>query len=250
MMADDMTDDYIVLTDVTRRYRRSDEELAAVKNVSLSIPRGQFVGIVGHSGAGKSTLLNLIGGLDRPSSGEVIVGGTPLSTLDECERAVYRRRTVGFVFQAANLVPALTVLENVMLPLVPLAEPEAEKMGRAEAVLEQVNMAHRASHLPGELSGGEQQRAAVARAVVNDPEIVLADEPTGELDAENAGRVLFLLAGLNDEGRTVLIASHDEPTIAVTERIIRLEEGTLIGDEPHDPQPAVREASARSEQQA
>jgi len=215
---------------VTRTYRRAAAELAALSDVSLSVREGEFVGVSGHSGAGKSTLLNLIGGLDRPSSGSVIVGGTDLGALNEAALAVYRRETVGFVFQDASLVPALTVLENVMLPLVPLPGGEAEKTRRVEAAMAEVNIGHRASHLPGELSGGEQQRAAVARAMVNDPRLILADEPTGELDADNAGRILALLERLNRQGRTVIIASHDRNTIAGTGRVLHLREGTLVGD--------------------
>ncbi len=226
-----MTDEYITLRDVTRAYRRSGSELAALNDVSLSIAEGEFVGLMGHSGAGKSTLLNIIGGLDRPSSGGVTVGGTDLGSLDETGLAVYRRETVGFVFQNANLVPALTVFENVMLPLVPLRGDIADKTERVTSALNDVNIADRASHLPGELSGGEQQRVAVARAVVNDPQMILADEPTGELDAENARRILALLARFNDLGRTVIIASHDASSIAVTGRIIRLREGVFVSDE-------------------
>jgi putative ABC transport system ATP-binding protein len=223
-----MTDTYIALRNVTRSYARSDSQLAALKDVTLDVGEGEFVGVVGHSGAGKSTLLNIVGGLDRPTAGSVTVGGTDVGALDETQLARYRRETVGFVFQQSNLVPALTVFENVMLPLVPQPGSEAEKAERVEAALAEVNIGHRGDHLPGELSGGEQQRAAVARAVVNDPQLVLADEPTGELDAENAGRILSLLQRLNEQGRTVIIASHDADTIAVTERILRLHEGTLV----------------------
>ncbi|MFW5868330.1 MAG: ABC transporter ATP-binding protein [Armatimonadota bacterium] len=227
------TDAYVQVRNACRTYRRSDSELAALEDVTLTIPAGELAGIVGHSGAGKSTLLNIIGGLDRPTSGSVTVGGTDLATLDEAALAVYRRETVGFVFQSANLVPALTVFENVMLPLVPLMGDTSEKIRRVEGALEEVNIAHRASHLPGELSGGEQQRTAVARAVVNDPELILADEPTGELDSENAGRILALLERLNEQGRTVIIASHDADTIAVTRRVFHLSEGRLA--DRHEP---------------
>jgi ABC-type lipoprotein export system ATPase subunit len=226
-----MTPDYIALSQVTRTYQRlSSEPLQALAEVSFSVPQGQLVGLVGPSGSGKSTLLNILGGLDQASAGRVMVGGTDLTSLDQGGLAVYRRETVGFVFQAASLIPALTVFENVMLPLVPVPLPDGEKMARVERALEEVNISHRASHLPGELSGGEQQRAAVARAVVNDPQIILADEPTGELDAANAGRVLELLVRLNNEGRTVFIASHDATTIDATERVLRLEDGTLLSD--------------------
>lgn len=202
--------------------------LQALAEVSFSIRLGEFVGLSGPSGAGKSTLLNILGGLDRPTCGQVIVGGKDLNTLDDTELALYRRQTVGFVFQAANLLPALTVFENVMLPLVPIRMGEDEKIARVESALDEANIAHRASHLPGELSGGEQQRAAVARAVVNDPQLILADEPTGELDAANAARILELLKRLNNEGRTVIIASHDAASIEITDRVLRLEEGVLV----------------------
>jgi putative ABC transport system ATP-binding protein len=223
-----MTAEYITVSQLTRTYRRSNGSLQALAEVSFAIPQGQLVGLVGNSGAGKSTLLNILGGLDRPSAGSVIVGGTDLRNLNPSALALYRRQTVGFVFQAANLVPALTVFENVMLPLVPVTLPQEEKMARVERALDSANIAHRASHLPGELSGGEQQRAAVARAVVNNPQLILADEPTGELDAENASRVLEMLSQLNNEGRTVVIASHDAATIDLTERIIRLQDGALV----------------------
>jgi putative ABC transport system ATP-binding protein len=223
-----MTAEYITVSQLTRTYRRSNGSLQALAEVSFAIPQGQLVGLVGSSGAGKSTLLNILGGLDKPSAGSVIVGGTNLADLSPAGLALYRRQTVGFVFQAANLIPALTVFENVMLPLVPVSLPQEEKTTRVERALDSANIAHRASHLPGELSGGEQQRAAVARAVVNDPQLILADEPTGELDAENASRVLEMLSRLNNEGRTVLIASHDAATIDLTERIIRLQDGALV----------------------
>jgi len=224
-----MNAEYISVNQVTRSYRRSSGEICALAEVSFSIMQGELIGLVGQSGAGKSTLLNILGGLDRPTAGHVMVGGTKLEELDDTGLALYRRGTVGFVFQASNLIPALTVFENVMLALVPVALPEAEKIARGEKALDEVNIAHRASHLPGELSGGEQQRAAVARAIVNDPQLVLADEPTGELDADNANRVMELLTRLNDEGRTVIIASHDAATIDVTERIVRLSNGALVG---------------------
>ena len=223
-----MTPEYITLNQVTRTYRRSNGEVQALAELSGEIKQGQLVGLVGPSGAGKSTLLNILGGLDRPTSGQVVVGGTDLGALDDAALALYRRQTVGFVFQAANLIPALTVFENVMLPLVPVSLPDAGKVERVESALDEANIAHRASHLPGELSGGEQQRAAVARAIVNDPELILADEPTGELDVDNAGRILELLVRLNNEGRTVIIASHDAATIDVTERIVRLKDGSLL----------------------
>ena len=225
-----MATEYIFASQLTRTYHRSNGQLQALAEVSFSIPQGEFVGLSGHSGSGKSTLLNIIGGLDRATSGQVIVGGTDFSTLDDTGLALYRRETVGFVFQAANLLPALTVIENVMLPLVPIAMSDADKIERVDRALDEANIAHRASHLPGELSGGEQQRTAIARAIVNDPQLLLADEPTGELDADNSQLILELLIRLSNEGRTVIIASHDAKVISMTHRVMKLEEGVLVND--------------------
>ncbi|MBU0607274.1 MAG: ATP-binding cassette domain-containing protein, partial [Armatimonadetes bacterium] len=158
----------------------------------------------------------------------VTVNGQTLAGLTDDGLTLYRRNAVGFVFQAAHLVPALTVMENVMLPLIPVGLAEAEKEQRVLAALEQVNIAHRADHLPGELSGGEQQRTAVARAIVNQPSLILADEPTGELDADNAARIMEILTSFTDQGRTVIIASHDADVIGVMDRVLRLENGMLV----------------------
>ncbi|MHB8996314.1 MAG: ABC transporter ATP-binding protein [Armatimonadota bacterium] len=216
---------------LSKVYSAGTREVIALSEVSFLLDEGELIGLSGPSGSGKSTLLNIIGGLDRPSSGTVIVENAALQTLNDDELTLYRRNTCGFVFQAANLVPALTVFENVMLPLIPLALTEAEKEGRVQAALEQANIDHRATHLPGELSGGEQQRTAVARAIVNEPRVILADEPTGELDADNAARVMEILTSFTDQGKTVIIASHDSDVIQVTDRVLRLENGCLIEDE-------------------
>ena len=222
---------YVVASQVSRLYERGDSGITALSEVSFSVPRGQVVGLTGPSGAGKSTLLNMLGGLDRPTSGSVVVGGTELAELSGEQLAVFRRHRVGFVFQASYLVPAYTVYENVMLPLVPMDLTPTEKHRLVQSALEAANIEHRADHLPGELSGGEQQRAAVARAVVNDPELILADEPTGELDAANAERVMELLLSL-DEGRarTIVIASHSTRVLAHIERTLRIEGGMLVDD--------------------
>ncbi|MBC7286919.1 MAG: ABC transporter ATP-binding protein [Armatimonadetes bacterium] len=224
-------DRYIVVEGVTKVYQRPDGPVYALRGVSFTIARQEIVGLMGPSGSGKSTLLNLLGGLDRPSEGRVIVQATDISKLSSDALALYRREKVGFVFQDARLIPALTVYENVMLPLVPVPMSEAEKAARVERALERCNIAHRAHHLPGELSGGEQQRAAVARAIVNDPEIILADEPTGELDPENANRIIELLAELRDDGRTVIVASHDPSALAAVPRVLKLQEGCLVEEE-------------------
>jgi putative ABC transport system ATP-binding protein len=215
---------------LSKVYMAGTREVMALSEVSFELPRGALVGLSGPSGSGKSTLLNVLGGLDRPTSGSVTVDGQALAGLSDDDLTLYRRNTVGFVFQAANLVPALTVTENVMLTLIPLRLSEAEKEERVQAALEQVNIAHRADHLPGELSGGEQQRTAVARAIVNQPTLILADEPTGELDADNAARIMELLTGFTDQGRTIVVASHDPDVIGVMDRVLRLENGALLDD--------------------
>ncbi|MGE5530497.1 MAG: ABC transporter ATP-binding protein [Bacteroidota bacterium] len=216
---------------LSKVYSTGTREVIALSEVSFLLDEGELVGLSGPSGSGKSTLLNILGGLDRPSSGTVIVENAALQTLSDDELTLYRRNTCGFVFQAANLVPALTVYENVMLPLIPLPLSEAEKEARVQAALAQANIDHRATHLPGELSGGEQQRTAVARAIVNQPHVILADEPTGELDSDNAARVMEILTSFADQGKTVIIASHDADVIKVTDRVLRLENGCLIEDE-------------------
>ena len=220
---------YLDAVDITKSFQRDGETVTALVEVSFGIEAGELLGLQGASGAGKSTLLNIVG-LERPSGGYVTVQGLRLNDLSDNELARYRRNTVGFVFQSAHLLASLTVFENVMLPLIPVQMPEAEKEARVGEVLETANLVHRARHLPGELSGGEQQRAAVARAVVNDPDILLADEPTGELDRANADNILELLVGLNQQGRTVIIASHDDRTLAATRSKLLLEAGKLTLD--------------------
>lgn len=216
---------------LSKVYSTGSREVIALSEVSFRLAEGDLIGLCGPSGSGKSTLLNILAGLDRPTSGTVVVDGTPLQSLNDDGLTLYRRNTVGFVFQAANLVPALTVYENVMLPLIPVVLPADEKEARVQAALEQVNIAHRADHLPGELSGGEQQRTAVARAIVNQPGLILADEPTGELDSTNAARIMEILTGFTDQGKTVIIASHDTDVIKVTDRVLRLDSGSLVDGE-------------------
>jgi len=224
-------DGYITLDNVAKVYQRPEGPLHALRGVSVRISQGELVGLQGPSGSGKSTLLNVVGGLDRPTEGRVVVEATDISRLSSDALALYRREKIGFVFQDARLILTLTVYENVMIPLIPVSVPEVEKRQRVSNALEECNIAHRAEHLPGELSGGEQQRTAIARAIVNDPHIVLADEPTGELDPENALRIIELLAGLAEQGRTVLVASHDASTLAAVPRLLRLREGELQEDD-------------------
>jgi putative ABC transport system ATP-binding protein len=212
---------------LSKHYKTGSQQIAALSEVSFTLQEGELVGLSGSSGSGKSTLLNILGGLDSPTSGVVTVSGTALQGLKDDALTLYRRNTVGFVFQAANLLPALTVYENVMLPLIPADLSPTLCHERVVSALEQVNIAHRADHLPGELSGGEQQRTAVARAIVNQPRLILADEPTGELDTENAGRVMELLSTFAASGCTVLVASHDPEVMGIADRVLALRDGKL-----------------------
>jgi putative ABC transport system ATP-binding protein len=223
-----MPDVVVAANLLSKIYSTGTREVIALSEVSFRLRAGTLVGLSGPSGSGKSTLLNILGGLDRPTSGSVLVNDQALDQLTDDGLTLYRRNMVGFVFQAAHLVPALTVHENIMLPLIPVALRESEKEERVRAALEQVNISHRSDHLPGELSGGEQQRAAVARAIVNQPSLILADEPTGELDTDNAARIMEILTGFADQGRTVIIASHDPDVIAVTDEALKLESGSLL----------------------
>ncbi|MFQ6096160.1 MAG: ABC transporter ATP-binding protein [Armatimonadota bacterium] len=230
---------HIEVESVSKRYARADGTVHALDGVSLNLPAGEFAAVVGPSGAGKSTLLSLIGGLDRADDGRVLADGEDLGQMNSIALADYRRRRVGFVFQSFRLMPALTVFENVMLPLVPMDVAREEKMAKATRAMEVANILHRAQHLPGELSGGEQQRAAIARAVVNRPELIIADEPTGELDAENTRLILELLLELNaNDGCTVLIATHDRDVAAVGRRIVAMGDGRIVSDERKGGEPA------------
>lgn len=218
---------YLQVEHVSKEFERNGQVVAALQDVNLSIESGEVIGLQGASGAGKSTLLNVIGGLERPSTGDVIFEKRRINDLSDEDLALYRRQTVGFVFQSSHLLAPLTVFENVMLPLVPTVRSEAEKTERVEEVLERARISHRSDHLPGELSGGEQQRAAIARAIVNAPQIVLADEPTGELDEANADNIIELLTSLSTEGVTVVIASHDRRVLEAAGRLVTMRDGSL-----------------------
>ncbi len=223
-----MTDDIIVTRNLARSYRMGDSAVRALDGVELTMRRGEFVAVAGVSGSGKSTLLHLVGGLDRPTSGEVRVDGVNLSTANEVERTRHRRRRVGFVFQSFNLLPRLTALENAALPLMFAGVPRAERQVRARAILEQVGLAQRLEHYPSQLSGGEQQRVAIARALVHDPALILADEPTGNLDTKTGAEILSLLRRLNRErGVTVLMVTHDPAAARVADRTIYLRDGCV-----------------------
>ncbi len=212
-----------------RHFRMGDDVVRALDGVSFSVLPGEFLGITGASGSGKSTLLYLIGGLDRPTSGRIVVQGRDLSTLEEDDLAAYRRHTVGFVYQMFHLIPTMTALQNVELAMIIARVPPKERRTRARALLEQMGLGDRLYHKPVELSGGQRQRVAIARALSNDPAIILADEPTGNLDSHAGAEVVRLLKALTrEQGRAVLIVSHDPQVIAQTDRYIRLQDGRIV----------------------
>jgi len=218
----------IQLEDVSRVYSRGADEARAIDHVSLTIEGGQFVALMGPSGSGKSTLLHLLAGLDRPTEGRVTVAGRLLNELSEDELASFRADHVGFIFQFFNLIPVLSARENVELPLLLKKLGKAERRERANTALRVVGLAERADHMPGEMSGGEQQRVAIARAIVSDPEIVVADEPTGDLDAKNAVEILALLRDLRREfGKTVVMVTHDARGEQFVDEIHHLDKGLL-----------------------
>ena len=230
----------VELVHVSKAYREGDSERAVLADVSVAIAPGEIAVLVGRSGSGKSTLLNLIAGIDRPTSGRVVVDGTDLTMLDEDARTRFRRRRIGFVFQFFNLIPLLTVEENLLLPLELNGMAGAAGAARARGLLERVGLGGRGGSLPDRLSGGEQQRVAIARALVHDPALILADEPTGTLDAETATVVLALLDGLAREaGKTVVMVTHSREVVGVADRIFAVQRGRLV-EQPAAPGASVR----------
>ena len=223
-----MGDVLILSRGLTRRYNIGKTVVAALSEVELTVRRGEFTALVGPSGSGKSTLLNLIGGLDRPSSGEIRVNGLSLGTAAEPELVRYRRERVGFIFQSFNLLPTLSAQENVEAPMMLAEIPRPERRQRASSLLESVGLAQRTLHKPNELSGGEKQRVAIARALANRPLLLLADEPTGNLDSKTGAAVLDLLCGLlKANGLTLIMVTHDPEIAARADRIIHLRDGTI-----------------------
>jgi len=222
----------IDLHDVVKTYPTGAGDVTVLKDITLHVKPGEFVSVVGPSGSGKSTLLNMITGIDRPSSGEVFVGGQAVHKLSENGLARWRGRNVGVIFQFFQLLPTLTILENVMLPMdFCNVYRRRERRARALHLLEQVGIASHADKLPSALSGGEQQRAAIARALANDPSVVVADEPTGNLDSKTAAEVFTLFEGLVAQGKTLLVVTHDRSLSARTQRTIRLLDGHIHRDE-------------------
>lgn len=218
----------LVVESVRKVYTGGESPVEAVRGVDLRLEPGDFVALMGPSGCGKSTLLHLCGAMDRPSGGRIEIDGRSLASLDDDSLTRLRRERVGFVFQFFNLLPTLTVEENVALPLELAGRPSAEASRRARAVVERVGLAHRLAHFPQQLSGGELQRAAIARALAHAPALLIADEPTGSLDSENGARVLALLSELNREtGVTMLLATHAEETAAAASRVVHMRDGLV-----------------------
>ena len=220
----------ITLEGITKVYRAGEVEVPALKGVSLHIPEGEFVAIMGPSGSGKSTLMNVIGCLDQPTEGRYILDGYDVSALTDDQLAWIRNRKIGFVFQSFNLIPRVSAAHNVEMPLI-YAGDSVQRRERAMAALESVGLIDRAGHLPNELSGGQQQRVAVARALVTDPAILLADEPTGNLDTESSLEILKLLRDLNQQGRTIVLITHEADIAAFAQRVVRLRDGVIVSDE-------------------
>jgi putative ABC transport system ATP-binding protein len=222
----------IQVSDVVKTYPLGAGEVVAVDHLSLDIAQGEFVAVVGRSGSGKTTLLNLLAGIDRPTSGTVQAAGADLGSLSESGLAAWRGQNVGLVFQFFQLLPTLTVAENVLLPMdFANTIPTGQRRDRAEQLLDQVGVGDQADKLPAMLSGGQQQRAAIARALANDPPLLLADEPTGNLDSATAEAVLALFAGLNAEGRTIVVVTHERDIRSVVGREITLVDGRVVSDE-------------------
>ncbi|KAF5418886.1 MAG: putative ABC transporter ATP-binding protein [Candidatus Methanogaster sp.] len=223
-----MTEALIELVHVWKIFGMGEAETVAVRDVSLMIERGEFVAIIGTSGSGKSTLMNQIGILDTPTRGDVFINRNKVSDMSENERARVRREELGFIFQQFNLIPTFTVLENVEVPMV-LREVEVdERREKAESILDSLELGHRLDYYPSQLSGGQQQRVAIARALVNDPTIILADEPTGNLDTKSGTMVFDILNSLRDRGKTVVLITHDPNLAGKTERTIRMQDGEVV----------------------
>ncbi|SAK55210.1 ABC transporter-like protein [Caballeronia fortuita] len=219
----------VQISHVAKSYRRGVQTVPVLTDITLSIAQGNFVALMGPSGSGKSTLLNLIAGIDRPDSGELRVGGLDITRLPEAALADWRAAHVGFIFQFYNLMPVLSAFENVELPLMLTRLTRHERKERVAMVLDMVNMADRMSHYPSELSGGQQQRVAIARALITDPTLIVADEPTGDLDRNSAADVLAMLQRLNDKlGKTIIMVTHDAHAAGAAKALVHLEKGELI----------------------
>ncbi len=215
-------------TDLARTYESGTAPVAALAGLSLEVRRGEFLAVMGPSGSGKSTLLNILAGLERPTGGRVVVDGVDLGTLDENGLAGYRRGKVGIIFQAFNLLPRYRVIDNVAFPLLFAGVALNERLRRAAAILDRLGMAPRAEHRPSQLSGGELQRTAIARALITEPALLLADEPTGNLDSANGEALLALLGEVHEKGQTIVLVTHDAAIAARAQRVVRMRDGRLV----------------------
>ncbi|MEJ5052851.1 ABC transporter ATP-binding protein [Sphingobacterium sp. MYb382] len=231
-----MSNEYLIqIDDIGREYIIGTEEIHALKSVSLRIKKGEFVALMGPSGSGKSTLMNILGCLDTPSKGQYILNGINVSDMSENELAAVRNKEIGFVFQTFNLLPKSTALENVTLPLIYAGYSKKEREARARRSLDNVGLGNRVEHRPNELSGGQRQRVAVARALVNDPSIILADEPTGNLDTKTSIEIMGLIEDIHDKGNTIILVTHEEDIAQHAHRIVRLRDG-LVEDDYANPE--------------
>jgi putative ABC transport system ATP-binding protein len=218
----------IEVNNVTKSYHRDSIEIPVLRDISIRVPEGEFLALMGPSGSGKTTLLNLVAGIDRPDRGDVIVAGTEIGKLGESDLAKWRSAHVGFIFQFYNLLPVLTAFENVELPLLLTRLSKSERKSRVDLALKLVGLADRMSHYPKQLSGGQEQRVAIARAIVTDPTVLVADEPTGDLDKVSAGEIMELLERLNKEfGKTIVMVTHDPRAAAKAHKVMNLEKGEL-----------------------
>ncbi len=223
--------DCVIVDHVAKSFRRGSEEVHVLDELSLRVPEGEFLALMGPSGSGKTTLLNLIAGLDRPTSGEVTVRGEPISRLSEGKLALWRTRNIGFVFQFYHLLPVLSAYRNVELPLLLLPMTAAQRRQQVEMALNIVNLSDRMHHRPGQLSGGQQQRVGIARALVTDPALIVADEPTGDLDSKAAEEILALLVALKSSlNKTIVMVTHDPKAAARADRTLHLEKGKLVDE--------------------
>jgi putative ABC transport system ATP-binding protein len=220
----------IEIHNLHKTYYANGTEVRALRGVEARIQSGEFVALMGPSGCGKSTLLHLLGGLDRPTEGDIFIASKQMNTLDETKRAILRRQTIGFVFQAYNLIPNLTVTDNIELPALLVGRSPKDASSHRQRLMNNLGISDKASAYPGELSGGEQQRVAIARALINRPAILLIDEPTGNLDSRSGNEVMKLLQNLHQEGQTILLATHDPKIAGYSERVLFMQDGTLVDE--------------------
>lgn len=221
----------IIIRDIVKTYIMGDSTVQALAGISLTIEQGEFTAIMGPSGSGKSTLMNILGCLDRPTSGSYKLDGAEVASLNDDALAVTRNRKIGFVFQNFNLLPRMSALQNVALPMTYAGMPKKERLARAQVALEKVGLGSRMNHRPNELSGGQRQRVAIARALVNEPTLLLADEPTGNLDSRSGDEIMSIFCDLNNHGRTVVVVTHEPDIAAYTRRVVTFRDGLIVRDE-------------------